>query len=115
MRNRGGIEGVGFENVGAGFQIGGMNAANHLRLREQQEVVVTFEIAREISEARAAVIGLLQAVALDHGAHGAIENQNALGEEIGEQGCAVGLHGGGSESGCKKQKTRSADRRERAW
>ncbi len=39
---------------------------------------------RPILEALAAVIGLAQLVALDHGAHGAVQDQDALFQEIGE-------------------------------
>jgi hypothetical protein len=33
-------------------------------------------------------------MALDHGAHGAVEDEDALGEEAAEQVAAVGLHDG---------------------
>jgi hypothetical protein len=41
----------------------------------------------------AAVIRLAQLVLLDHRTHGAIQNQDALGEKLAEFGRAVGLHG----------------------
>jgi len=45
-----------------------------------------------ILEALAAVIGFLQPMALDHGTHGAVEDEQALGEQGGKFGGTVGLH-----------------------
>ena len=62
-----------------------MNFADHFRPGQQQQIVVAFQIAAEIGEARAAIIGFGQAVTLDHGAHRPIQNQDALasqGEEF---------------------------------
>ena len=49
-------------------------------------------------ETFAAVILLGQPVALDHRAHGAVEDEDALLKKFGEFGCAVGLHGNTSKS-----------------
>ncbi|MNO95840.1 hypothetical protein D3C76_874930 [compost metagenome] len=78
----GGVEGVGFQNVGAGIQVGFFNAANHVRASQYQQVVVAFDIAWPVSEAFATVILLFELVALDHRAHTAIENQDALFEGV---------------------------------
>ena len=45
----------------------------------------------EVGEARAAVVGLAQAVALDHGAHRPVEHQDSAGEQRAQ----AGLDGGG--------------------
>ena len=73
-----GVEGVGLDDVGAGFQIGVVDLADDLGLGEHEEIVVALEIARVLLEARAAIAGLVQLVALDHGAHGAIQDEDAL-------------------------------------
>ena len=55
-----------------------MDATNDVGAGEQQQVVVAFQVARVVAEAFAAIVGLLQVVALNHRAHGAVENQQAL-------------------------------------
>ena len=45
-----------------------------------------------VGKARAAVVGLLQLVPLDHRAHRAVEDQDALLQEGGEFGGAIWLH-----------------------
>ena len=73
-----GVEGVGFQNVGTGLQIGGMDVANNLRLGDGKQVVVALQLRRPVGEALAAIIGFLQLVALNHRAHRAVEQQDAL-------------------------------------
>lgn len=80
--NPGGVEGVGFQNVSAGIQVGFFDAADHVRARQHQQVVVAFDIAWPVGKAFATVILFLELVALDHRAHAAIENQNALFEGV---------------------------------
>ncbi len=74
----GGIEGVGFQNVGAGIEIGFLDGLDDVGAGEQQQVVVALHVARPVSETLAAVVRLFQLVALDHGAHAAVEDQDAL-------------------------------------
>jgi hypothetical protein len=69
-----------------------VDAADDVRPGEHQQVVVALEIMRVIGEARAAVIGFLQPVALDHRAHGAVEDEQALLEQGREFGRTIGLH-----------------------
>ena len=61
-----------------------MDAADDVGPGQDEQVVVALEVVAVIPEALAAVIGLGQAVALDHGAHGAVEDKEALGEEGGK-------------------------------
>jgi hypothetical protein len=65
-----------------GFQIGGVNLADNRRLGQHQQIVVALEIARPVAEPLAAIIRLLQPIALNHGAHRAIQNQNAAGQQV---------------------------------
>ncbi|MND47409.1 hypothetical protein D3C80_383030 [compost metagenome] len=80
LGNLRGVEGVGFENIGASVKIRFFDSGNDIWAREQQQVVVAFDIAWPIGEARATIVVFLEAVALDHSTHAAIENQNALFE-----------------------------------
>jgi hypothetical protein len=55
-----------------------------------------------VREAFAAVVGLTEPVPLQHGAHRAVEDEDAAGEQVGEQGEALGAgHAGdrGHEDG----------------
>jgi hypothetical protein len=58
-----------------------VNLADDLRLRERQQIVVALEIMPEIAKTIAAVVSLVEPVTLNHRAHGAIENQDALSEQ----------------------------------
>ena len=63
-----------------------------LRLRERQQVVVALQIAGQIGEALAAELGFGQPVALDHRAHGAVEDQDPAVEERAKLVGLVRLH-----------------------
>ncbi len=80
IRHRDGcrVEGIGLDNVRAGGEIGVVDLANNLRLAEDQQVVIAFQVARPIGKAFAAEILLTQTIALDHGAHAPVQNQNAF-------------------------------------
>ena len=78
----GGVEGVGFQDVRAGIQVGLLDRADHIRTGDDQQVVVTLYIAGPVGETFAAVVLFLELVALDHGAHAAIKNQDAFFESL---------------------------------
>ena len=59
-----------------------MDGTDDLRLRKRQQIVITLEIMGKIGETRAAIIRFVELVALDHRAHGAIQQQNAACEEV---------------------------------
>lgn len=63
-----------------------MNAADHVRPRQHQEIVVALEVARPIREPLAAIIGLDQTMALDHGAHCAVEDEDRAFETLAQAG-----------------------------
>ncbi len=79
-RRRIGIEGVGLDDVGAGVEKRVMNLADDGRTRQRQQVIVAFEVAVPLGEALAAVFVLPEAIALNHRAHGPVEQQDALPE-----------------------------------
>ncbi len=86
LGDRGRREGVGRHDVGAGPQIGEMDVADRVRPGEVQQVVVPAHLAVPGVETRAAEFLLLQLQRLDHGAHGAVEHQDALRRELAEPG-----------------------------
>ena len=51
-------------------------------LRQRQKVVVALEVAGAIAEALAAVAALIQPVLLDHRSHGAVQQHDALAEQL---------------------------------
>ncbi len=63
-----------------------MDVLDRLRLRQDQEVVVAAQIAVKILVALAAKRRLVIFQRLDHGAHGAVEHQDALAREVEEGG-----------------------------
>ncbi len=84
LRDRGGAEGVGLDDVGAGFQVLAVDLRDHVRPHQRQQFVVALQVLAMAGEALAAEIGLAQLVALDHRAHGAVQDQDALAQQAGE-------------------------------
>ena len=85
LRDRRRGERVGRDDVGARAQVIGVDVLDRLRLRQDQKIVVAADIAMEVRKALAAKRGLVILQALDHGAHGAVEHQDAFAGG-GEQG-----------------------------
>ena len=54
LRHRGGIEGVGGNDIGARVEVGAMNVRDDSRLREAQQIVVAAQIAAPVLESLAA-------------------------------------------------------------
>ena len=80
-RGAGGVEAVGLDDIRPGFQIGAVDVLDDLRLCQRQQVIVALEIGRPVDKPLATIIGLTQFMALDHRAHGAVKDQNAVGEQ----------------------------------
>ena len=100
LRNRGGVEGVRFDQVGAGGEIRGVNLLDDVGAREAEQVVVALEIVRMSGETFAAEVGLRQVVALDHRAHRAVEDHEPGGEQRFERAArGGGPLGGGRRRG----------------
>ena len=81
LRNAGRRERVGRDDVGAGAEIRQMDGAHRTRLAQHQEIVVAAHLAIPGIEARAAITFLVQLERLDHGAHRAVEHQDALANQ----------------------------------
>jgi len=70
-------EGVRGDHVGAGVEVGGVDAADHVGPREVQMLVAALvALAAEVVGAEAG--------GLDHRPHRAVEHQDAPGEDVGE-------------------------------
>jgi hypothetical protein len=90
----GSAEGVGLDDVGTGFEILGVDLLNHLRLGQLKKFEAAFEIfAFAIAKTRSAIILLLQFMALDHRAHSAVEQDDALAKQ-GFEGMKISRHVG---------------------
>ncbi len=81
----GGREGVGLDDVGARHRIGVVDRLDGVGLGQRQEVVVALEVAFAGLEAMAPEVALLVVQALDLGAHGAVEHQDALARRRGQR------------------------------
>ena len=92
LRDRGRGKRVGGDDVGAGAQIISVDVLDRLRLRQDQQIVVAPQVAMEIPVAFAAKRRLVIFEALDHGAHGAVEHQDAFAGGC-EQGGSLGREG----------------------
>ena len=109
LRHARAVEGVRLDDVRAGVEVGAVDAGNDIRARQHQQVVVALQVLRVRLETFAAVVRLAELVLLDHRAHRAIEDQDALGEESAEFFGAVGLHGSTSVVRVDHCETRRAD------
>src|SRR5439155_25229710 len=75
-------EGIGLDDIRAGLQILGVNLLDDLRLCKKEQFETAFEIfALPVAKPFSSIIRLWKFVLLDHGAHGAIENDDAFAQE----------------------------------
>ena len=81
-----GVKRVGLDDVGAGLEILPLNGLHDARLRQIQHVKVSTQVARVLQKLRAAKRRLLQLLRLDHRAHGAVQNDDPLLQEILQRG-----------------------------
>jgi hypothetical protein len=91
LRDRGRAEGVGLDHVRTGSEVLLVDVADHVGLGQHEHVAVALDVARPVGEALAAVLGLTRGVALDHGAHGTVDHQDALAKGGAELFGAVWL------------------------
>jgi hypothetical protein len=94
LRDRRRVEGAGLDEVAARLEIGLVDLADHLGAGEDEDVVVALEVVPMGTEARTAERGLVEAAALHHGSHRAVEHEDPAAQERGEPfGDRVGRHG----------------------
>ena len=82
LRDAGGAEGVGLDDVRAGLEKAAMDVADHLRLRQREQVAVVQQVLVRVLEALAADVGFLHAVGADGRAHRAIDDGDAALEDL---------------------------------
>ena len=96
LRDRGRVEGVGLDDVGAGFEVGVVDRRDRVGPGQHEEVVVALQVVAVIVQSaggRAAEVGFGELQLLDHRAHRAVEDEDALAHQAREFVGAVGLHG----------------------
>ena len=74
-------EGVGFHHVGPGGEVFGVDAADKIGAGEAEQVVVAAQGLGVLGEAGPTEVLLGERVALNHGAHGAVEHEHALAQD----------------------------------
>ena len=95
LRNGRAVEGVRLDQVRARRDVLLVDAADDVRLGQDEQVVVAFDIARPILETLPAVGRFIQLVPLDHRAHRTIEVDDALGHQTAQSlGCVRLGHDG---------------------
>ena len=84
-------ERVGLDNVGARLQVGGVDVADRVPLRERQDVDAVLQVAVVVGEPGSAKAGLVEGQLVHHRAHGAVEDGDPVGEDGTEE---IGTGGG---------------------
>ncbi len=75
-------ERVGFDDVGAGFEVLGVDFLDDFRLCQKKKLKAALEIfTSPIVKPFSAIIGLRKFVTLDHRAHGAVEHDDAFAQK----------------------------------
>jgi hypothetical protein len=90
-------EGVGLDDVGTGFEKAAVNGSHHVGLGEDEDIGVALEVLVMRLEALAAIIGLGKLELLQGGAHGPVDDDDALLEKCFEG--MESVHGGGELCG----------------
>ncbi len=91
LRDRGRVEGIGLDHVGARREVLQVDSPYDPGLRQHQQVVVAPEVLRMVGEALSTIVRLREPAALDHGAERPVQDQNALPEQ-GVELCSTVSH-----------------------
>ena len=81
LRDRGGAEGIGFDQIRARGQVAFVDVLNDIGPSQREQLIVAFDVPLEVLEALAAVLRFVELEALDHRAHRTIEDGDALGKD----------------------------------
>ncbi len=87
----GGVEGVGLEDVGAGGTVLIVDLANDRGATQHQQIVVALDVGMPVGKPLPPVVRLTELVALDHGAHGPVDDQDPLLEAGFQLVCHIRL------------------------
>ena len=102
-----GIKGVGLDDVGPGLQVFAVDVLDDCRLSDIEQVVVAFEVlALPVLEPIPAEIGFAQLALLDHGPHGAIQDDDPLAQHALQVTGSV--HGNVHVCSCQQPRTEAA-------
>ena len=85
LGDAGRAERVGLDDVGAGFEEAAVDVADHRRLRQREEIAVVQQVLLRILEALAADVGFLHPVGADRRAHRAVDDGDALFEDLAQR------------------------------
>ncbi len=89
--DRGGIEGVGFQNIDARVQKPAVNFLDHIGPGQRQQVVIAFLGKRVVDEPITPIVGLFQLVSLYHCAHCAVDDEDSVLQQPAQFSSAIGL------------------------
>ena len=78
LRNTGGVESVGLDDIRTCFKISAVNVGNDVRLRQHQKVVIAFYLLFYMRKTLATEIGFGELMRLNHRSHRTIEDMNAF-------------------------------------
>ena len=78
LGDAGGAEGIGLDDVRAGFKEATMDVADHGGLGEREQIAVVQEVLGGVLEALSADVGFRHAIGADGGAHGAVDDGDAF-------------------------------------
>src|SRR5262249_18502533 len=89
LRDRVRAEGIGLDDLGAGFEIRAVHALDDRGLRQREQVVVALEVRRVARELPAPVVLFLELVREDHRPHRAVDHDDPLAEPLPQGGDPV--------------------------
>ena len=85
LGDRRGREGVGLHDVRARVEVLTVDGVDHVGLGEVEQVAVPLDVPVPVGESLAPELGLPRRKALDEGAHGAVDHQDALAQGPGQR------------------------------
>ena len=79
-------EGIRLDDVAPPLEVGAMDPLDHVRTSNREEIIVSLQVMPMILEAFAAEVRLGQWVTLDHRSHRSVEQGDATGEKLSQEG-----------------------------
>ena len=79
LRRAGRVKGVGLDDVRAGFEVGAVDFPDYIGLSKAEQIIIASQVVGEVGEAFTPEFIVGKASRLDHGPHGAVEQQDAFG------------------------------------
>ena len=109
------MKGVGGDNLRTRLQIAGVDLCDDCGLRQHQQVVVALHALAVSCKALAAECRLIELVALDHGAHAAVDDENTFGGRCLEGLDTLGAGHAVTVGRCGAVAAAGCGRRPRRW